>query len=184
MGKSVVETLIESLKSEAFLSYQKTIKPNGTNPQGGNPSDLYSGHALVALGEVVVPRLVRILNAPNWWVRAAAADIIGNIVPVVHQKEAVSELTNRLQDSEWWVRRNAAEALGNIGLTTQNVLGQLKFLLDDGNELVRRNALITLSKLVHTKDEMIPMLVKKITNDDGRYVRFYATGALRLINSN
>ena len=183
MGKSVVETLIESLKSESFLSYQKAIKPNGTNPQGGNPSDLYSGHALAGLGEVAVPKLIQILNDPNWWVRAAAADIIGNIVPVVHQKEAVSELTNRLQDSEWWVRRNATEALGYIGVTTQHVLDQLKFLLDDGNELVRRNALITLSKLVHTKDEMIPMLVEKITNDNGRYVRFYAMVALRQIKS-
>ena len=81
------------------------------------------------------------------------------------------------------MRRNATEALGYIGVTTQHVLDQLKFLLDDGNELVRRNALITLSKLVHTKDEMIPMLVEKITNDNDRYVRFYAMMALRQIKS-
>ena len=80
------------------------------------------------------------------------------------------------------MRRNATEALGNIGLTTQNVLDQLKFLLDDDNELVRRNVLITLSKLVQTEDEMIPLLVEKLMNDDGRYVRFYAATALKRIN--
>ena len=182
MGESVVGILIEALKSESLLLYQDMTKSNATNPQGGNPSDLYSSHALTALGEIAVPKLIQTLDAPDWWVRAAAADIIGNIVPIMYREDAVSELINRLQDSEWWVRRNATEALGNIGLTTQNVLDQLKFLLDDDNELVRRNVLITLSKLVQTEDEMIPLLVEKLMNDDGRYVRFYAATALKRIN--
>ena len=183
MGESAVTTLIEALKSESLLLYQDMTKSNATNPQGGNPSDLYSSHALTALGEIAVPQLIQTLNDPDWWVRAAAADISGNIVPVMHQEDAVSELVNRLQDSEWWVRRNATEALGNIGLTNRNVLDQLKLLLDDDNELVRRNVLIALSKLVQTEDEMLPLLVEKLMNDDDRYVRFYAATALKRINN-
>ena len=56
-------------------------------------------------------------------------------------------------------------------------------LLKDECELVRRNALVTLSKLPHKNNELINPLMEKLTQDGGRYVRFYAATALNYINT-
>ena len=178
LGSAVVDRLIEALKVESRQNQDSNAQANATNPQGGNPSDLYSAHALTRLGQTAIPPLIVALEDANCWVRAAAADIIGNIASQDEPQDAVAALVDRLQDPVWWVRRNAAEALGNIGFTTQSLLDNLKPLLRDEHELVRRNTLVALSKLHHDDEEMVGMLMEKLTQDEDRYVRFYAATAL------
>ena len=178
LGPAVVDRLIEALNVESRRNQDSNAQANATNPQGGNPSDLYSAHALTRLDQIAIPLLIGALEDANCWVRAAAADIIGNIVPRDEAQDAVAALVDRLQDPVWWVRRNAVEALGNIGFTTQSLLDGFKPLLKDEHELVRRNALVALSKLHHDDKEMVDMLMEKLTQDEDRYVRFYAATAL------
>jgi len=183
MGLPVVDRLIEVLKVESQKNKGMKLQANASNPQGSNPSDLYSAHALTRIGQAAIPALIATLEDTDWWVRAAAADLIGNIVPRDEPETAVSALVNQLEDPVWWVRRNALEALGNIGFTNQELLNSLLPLLKDECELVRRNVLVTLSKLPHKNNELINPLMEKLTQDEGRYVRFYAATALNYINT-
>ena len=79
-----------------------------------NPSQLISCFGLSAQGAAAVPALTNALTTGEWPLRAAAADILGDIgLPASH---AVPCLINSLEDQSEWVRRNATEALGNIAL--------------------------------------------------------------------
>jgi HEAT repeat protein len=73
-----------------------------------------------------VPALVRALNDPEAYVRAPAADAIGNVGPAA--KAAVHSLSERLLTAgeQVYVLRSVAAALGDIGPDAAGALPALQ----------------------------------------------------------
>jgi len=181
LGAPVVPALIEVLREEAPTRYRLNAGRSRANPAGGNPSELYAAHALGAVGAPAVAALGAALEDGEWAVRAAAADVLGNIGAPA--RAAVPALLRVLGDDSMWVRRNALEALGTIGCAAAGRLSGLLAALRDEDLLVRRNAAIALTKLVGpAAHEAVPALAQTLI-DDQRYVSFYAATALGRIGT-
>ena len=181
MGASVVPALVEVLREEAVARYRNNAGRSRANPAGGNPSELYSAHALSVVGAPAVAPLSAAMGDGEWAVRAAAADTLGNIG--ARAKPAVPVLLRALADASIWVRRNTIEALGTIGCATGGVLAGLLAALQDEDHRVRRNAAIALSKIARPgANEAVPGLLQTLIRDD-RYVSFYAATALGRIGT-
>ena len=144
-----------------------------------NPSQLISCFGLSAQAAAAVPCLVHALAADKWPLRAAAADILGDIgLPASH---AVPRLLDCLQDESEWVRRNAVEALGNIA-SPEAVPRLARLLTDDSCHFVRHNAALSLAKIGPGAKAAYPAL--KIALDDEKlYVRENARLALARIGN-
>ena len=181
MGASVAPELVEVLRQEAPARFRHNAGRSRANPAGGNPSELYSAHALSVVGSPAVAALSAALEDGEWAVRAAAADTLGNIG--ARAKPAVPALLRALEDDCLWVRRNALETLGTIGCATGGVVTGLLAALQDGDHRVRRNAAIALSKLARpAANEAVPGLLETLIRDE-RYVSFYAATALGRIGT-
>ena len=181
MGASVVPELVAVLRQEAPARFRHNAGRSRANPAGGNPSELYSAHALSVVGSPAVAAMSAALEDGEWAVRAAAADTLGNIG--ARAKPAVPVLLRALGDDSTWVRRNALEALGTIGCATGGVVSGLLAALQDGDHRVRRNAAIALSKLARpAANEAVPGLLETLIRDE-RYVSFYAATALGRIGT-
>jgi HEAT repeat protein len=179
-GDSVISALMERLRVEAPEAAEGNTARTSANPQGGNPAELYSMHALSAVGAPAIPALLEALADAQWSVRAAAADILGNIGPSA--QTAVPTLIGGLDDENVWVRRNATEALGNMEHAAETAVSALSEALSDPDERVRRNAAVSLAKIGPAANSAVPALAKRF-NDEGRYVRYYAAVALRRIGT-
>ena len=181
MGATVVPALVEALREEAPALCRKNLGRTRANPEGGNPGELYSAHALGVVGFPAVAALCEALSDGQWPVRAAAADTLGNMGATA--KRAVPALLRAVADENVWVRRNAIEAVGTIGYLVEGVLSALLAALHDADHRVRRNAAIALSKIARrTTNEAVPALLETLTCDH-RYVSFYAAIALGRIGT-
>ncbi len=109
-----------------------------------NPSQLRSNFGLSAQGAAAVPLLLSSLESANWPLRAAAADVLGDIG--LQASHAVPRLLDRLDDESEWVRRNATEALGNIA-SPEAVPRLARLLTQDSCHFVRHNAALSLAKI-------------------------------------
>ena len=147
--------------------------------QHTNPSQLYSGYGLSAQGSTAVPYLLESLRSEDWPLRAAAADILGDIGRPA--ENAVPFLVGSLEDDSEWVRRNAAEALGNIG-SAESVPQLARLLVKDNCHLVRHNAALSLAKIGQDADAASSSLQKAL-DDTNLYVRENARLALARINA-
>lgn len=58
-----------------------------------------------------IPLLIKLLQDPQWEIRAASNRLLGDL----HATKAIPEITNTLKDKNWWVRVNAANTLKNFG---------------------------------------------------------------------
>lgn len=130
--------LVNALEAEAEAKAVANLKKDHTNP-----SQTPAGHALACGGEAAVGALLPLLGAGPWPLRAAAADIFGDIGPPAHA--AAAALVPLLEDDEVWVRRNAAEALGIIGAETG--VGALAGALEDPDIRLRHNAALALGRI-------------------------------------
>ena len=112
-GGTGTAALMATLAEEAEAQLDHNLAAAHTNP-----SQLISCFGLSAHAAAAVPCLVNALAAEKWPLRAAAADILGDIgLPA---SRAVPRLLDCLQDESEWVRRNATEALGNIASLRQS----------------------------------------------------------------
>ena len=144
-----------------------------------NPSQLISCFGLSAHAAAAVPCLVSALAAEEWPLRAAAADILGDIgLPA---SRAVPRLLDCLQDESEWVRRNAVEALGNIA-SPEAVPRLARLLADDNCHFVRHNATLSLAKIGPGAEAAFPAL-KLALGDENFYVRGNARLALARIGN-
>ena len=135
-------------------------------------------YGLTAAGGKAVPALTDALSHSDWWMRAAAADALGDIGCSV--TSATRQLADALEDESEWVRRNATEALGNLNaVDTVNDLGKA---LDDESERVRQNAALSLLKIgppaAGSRKELSDAL-----DDDNRYVRAISRLVIDAISS-
>jgi HEAT repeat protein len=180
IGEPAVAPLMERLREESEAFAEANIERTPANVQGGNPAELFSAHALSAVGAPAVSALRGALHEKHWSTRAAAADVLGNIGPAA--RDSAPAMIEILGDENVWVRRNAVEALGNIAPATLDAVPAVITTLSDTDERVRRNAAVTLAKMGQPANEAIPALMNCL-NDEGRYVRYYAAVALRRITT-
>ena len=166
-GDSGVETLIDALRKEGDQRVQLNIERSHTNPV-----QFDAAYGLTVAGAAAVPALTELLTDETWWMRASAADVLGDIGrPAV---AGVGALTAALTDSSEWVRRNAAEALGIIGPEAGDARQALAVCLTDPEDAVRHNAALALAKMAGGDRSAL----RAAGGDNNRYVRELATEAL------
>jgi len=180
LGERAVSTLIDTLRAEARAKANSNQAKTPANVQGGNPADLDTAHALTAIGSPAVPALLDELDSTDWPLRAAAADILGNLG--LEAREAAPALARVLADKNHWVRRNAAEALGTLTPKDDQSTAALATALTDINEPVRRNAALALAKIGSAAAPAVSALRDALA-DENRYVRFNALLALQRIGT-
>ena len=173
-GPDGTTALMAKLNDEAMTLADQNLAAAHTNP-----SQLVSCFGLSAQGPAAAPFLVNALAAKEWPLRAAAADILGDIgLPASH---AVPRLLDCLQDDSEWVRRNATEALGNIA-SPEAVPRLARLLSDDNCDYVRHNAALSLAKIGPGAEAAFPAL-KLALGDENLYVRGNARLALARIGN-
>ena len=156
-----IEPLMEALHTEA-----ETSRDANVIKKYANVSQLNAGMGLCIAGKSAIPVLINALHDQHWWIRAAAADILGDIGqpdPQVH-----SELSHLLNDESEWVRRNAVESLGV--LKASEAVPDLSARLTDNSQRVCHNAALALARIGADARKSIPHLQKAL-KDENRYVR-------------
>ena len=136
--------------------------------------------ALSAIGEPAVSALITATQHQDWWVRASAAETLGNIG--TSARAAVPSLSRALQDESEQVRQSAAEALGTTSQKDSMAVPGLALSLQDVNEKVRGNSVLALARLGPYAHQAVNGL-QMILNDSNRYVRGDAVHALRRIDT-
>ena len=168
-GESGRAALMRALAVEA-----DALLENNLAAKYANPSQLVAGYGLSAQGLAAVAGLIDALHAPRWQLRAAAADILGDIG--LGARPAVPRLLESLSDESEWVRRNAAEALGVIaGPEAVPILA--RNLVNDRSDFVRHNAALSLAKIGKEAGAARAALEKAL-GDESLYVRSNARLAL------
>ena len=163
---AVVTELLDLLRIEGEARVDSNLAAPYTNP-----CELRTSHAISALGEAAVPALAQLLGDDNWLMRAAAADIMGNIGVVA--EAALPHLIGLANDESEWVRRNTAEALGNIGIAAPGVAETLIHLLDDPVAFVRLNAVYAMGK-IGTIPGSARAALRSASSSSDEYIRSYA----------
>ena len=174
-GEEAMPILLNALCSEAKVRLETNLANAHTNP-----SQLDAVFALSAVGRPAVPHMVELLGENDWWLRAAAADVLGDLGTTA--SDTVPHLTRVLDDDDEWVRRNAVEALGNIGPAAAEAVPALSRRLQDSESWIRHNAALALAKIGPTATEAVPALRKNIDDED-RYARANAAVALERIGA-
>jgi len=142
----------------------------------------HAAYALSAIGQASVPTLTSVLrDDAAWWVRATAADILGDIGKPA--TEAVPALIQALDDPSEWVRRNSVNALGTIGEGTEALIAASK----DDHPLVRCNAVNALARTCKGANGSISAASRALStvmyDDEYAIIREYAISALEELGS-
>lgn len=143
-----------------------------------NPSELLSTHGLTAANGASVERLQENLGSEHWWLRASAADRLGDIgVPA---RGAIPALIDAMEDDSEWVRRNAAFSLGILDDdgTSAAVLGRH---LSDVAARVAQNSSLALCKMARNAQDATEDL-KQAVSSDVKYVKSNSQLALHIMD--
>jgi hypothetical protein len=166
-GEEGVGILMAALREEGSRRVQANIERSHTNP-----AQFEAAYGLSAAGAAAVGPLTELLTDEAWWLRASAADVLGDIgLPAAASTGALSEV---LTDESEWVRRNAVEALGTIGPSAAESAGALAPCLNDPSDAVRHNAALALARIGGGEAAAL----QAATDDTNRYVRELAAEAL------
>ncbi len=168
---------------EALFQYwpEEAINKLESNVSGRyrNPCEMLSTHGITAVGAMSVPRLEQALHDENWWIRASAADRLGDVgLPA---QDSIPALVHALQDNSEWVRRNAAFSLGildNVGASAAK-LGQH---LTDTAPRVAQNASLALCKMACHAQVAREDLTKAL-DSPVKYVRANSQLALEIMDT-
>ena len=105
IGEAAVPMLVDTLRREGASRVKANIERSHTNP-----AQFDTTYGLTAAGPASVPALTGLLGDEAWWLRASAADVLGDIG--LEASGSVGALIDALTDESEWVRRNAVEAPG------------------------------------------------------------------------
>ena len=174
-GVEAVPHLVAGLRRQAESLRQRNLDADYTNP-----SQLDAVFGLSAVGEPAIPAVAALLDDEAWWVRAAAADVLGDMGETA--SETAPRLTASLSDESAWVRRNAVEALGYLGSDSAASVSALSHCLSDADSRVRHNAALALARLGPAAAAAVPALRRAI-DDEEAYTRTNAAVALERIGA-
>ena len=172
-GEDAMPVLLQALRRKAGEHLEENMASAHTNP-----SQLDVVLALSAVGRPAVPHMVALLSDEAWWLRAAAADVLGDLGEIAH--DTVPQLTRALVDESAWVQRNAIEALGNIGPAAAEAVPALSHCLKSEESWVRHNAALSLAKIGPAATEAVSALRENTENQEG-YAHANAAVALERI---
>jgi HEAT repeat protein len=110
--------------------------------------------ALLEMGALAVPHLIKALNDKDPQTRWQAAWVLGRIKP----EEAIQPLIEAIEDTDWMVRDEAAVSL--LRMDSEKAAGLLVKAVQDGRSLISRQAEWILSKMKSSKS------VKSEQNND------------------
>ena len=137
-------------------------------------------YALSAVGAPAVPALIEAAGHPQWWVRAAAVNALGEMG--LAAREAVPTLSAALRDDSLIVQQQAAQALGMASQEGPEAVPALAATLQHEDAEVRRNVTLALLRIGKHAEEAIPAL-QNVLDDDDRYVRGKAVEVLYRLNT-
>jgi HEAT repeat protein len=166
-GDEGVGILMTALREEGSRRVQANIERSHTNP-----AQFEAAYGLSAAGAAAVGPLTELLADEAWWLRASAADVLGDMgLPAAASTGALSDA---LTDESEWVRRNAVEALGTIGPSAAVSAGAVARCLTDPSDAVRHNAALALGRIGGGETAAL----QAAADDANRYVRELAAEAL------
>ena len=173
-GELGLHELMDELRRQADERLADNLERAHTNP-----CQLDALFGLTGAGAAAVPVLQQALVDDDWWIRAAAADGLGDLG--MNGARAVPELAAALDDDSKWVRRNAAEALGIIGLSGGGSVPALAERLRDEDTAVRHNAALALAK-IGPPARTAEIELRRALEDEDYYTRSLSAGALERIS--
>ena len=138
------------------------------------------GYALSAVGAPAVPALIEAAGHPQWWVRAAAVNALGEMG--LAARESVPTLIAALRDDSLIVQQQAAQALGMASQEGPEAVPALAATLQHEDAEVRRNVTLALLRIGKHAEEATPAL-QSVLEDDDRYVRGKAVEVLYRLNT-
>ena len=178
-GDAAVPELIELLEDDSGRDWweqkRSSIKGRGLTSPSANAS-----YGLSAAGRVAVPALIDRTRDARWWLRATAAETLGDIGPPA--AESVPALEELATDELSEVRSEAVHALGTVGQRGTDAVPALARALSDEDASVRREASLALARTGARAESAAPSLVAALQDDD-RYVRGNSVHALYRIDS-
>ncbi len=178
-GEAAVPALAELLDDDSGREWweQKAseIKGRGLTSPSANAS-----YGLTAAGGAAVPALVDRTRHAQWWLRATAAETLGDIGPAA--ADALPALNELAADEVVEVRAEAVHALGTVGQRGTDAVSALSRAISDEDALVRREASLALARTGARAEAATPSLIAALQDDD-RYVRGNSVHALYLIDT-
>ena len=178
-GAAAVPELIELLEDDSgrvwWEQKRSSIKGRGLTSPSANAS-----YGLSAAGRAAVPALIDRTKDARWWLRATAAETLGDIGPPA--AESVPALEELAADEVTEVRSEAVHALGTVGQRGTDAVPALARALADEDASVRREASLALARTGARAAAAASSLVAALQDDD-RYVRGNSVHALYLIDS-
>ena len=178
-GETAVPALVELLDDDSGRGWweqrRSSIKGRGLTSPSANAS-----YGLTAAGRAAVPALVARTKHDQWWLRATAAETLGDIGPAA--SEAIPALTALAGDEVVEVRAEAVHALGTVGQRGTDAVPALSRALSDQDAAVRQEASLALARTGARAEAAAPSLIAAL-QDENRYVRGNSVHALYLIDS-
>ena len=172
---ALVELLDDDSGSEWWEQKASSIKGRGLTSPSANAS-----YGLTAAGPPAVPALVERTTDARWWLRATAAETLGDIGPPA--AEALPALIDLAADEVTEVRAEAVHALGTVGQRGADAAPALARALADEEASVRREASLALARTGERAGAAASALIAALGDED-RYVRGNSVHALYLIDS-
>ena len=178
-GGAAVPGLIELLDDDSGREWweqkSSSIKGRGLTSASANAS-----YGLTTAGRSAVPALIDRTKDAQWWLRATAAETLGDIGPSA--SESIPALNELAADEVTEVRSEAVHALGTVGQRGTDAVPALARALADEDASVRREASLALARTGARAAAAASSLVAALQDDD-RYVRGNSVHALYLIDS-
>ena len=178
-GGAAVPGLIELLDDDSGREWweqkRSSIKGRGLTSASANAS-----YGLTTAGRSAVPALIDRTKDARWWLRATAAETLGDIGPSA--SESIPALNELAADEVTEVRSEAVHALGTVGQRGTDAVPALARSLADEDASVRREASLALARTGARAAAAASSLVAALQDDD-RYVRGNSVHALYLIDS-
>ncbi len=182
VGETAVASLMDALQADYGDAAPTDEVSYGKLAAADRPEQIRRNisYALASIGGPAVPALVEAAKHPDWWVRDAAVETLGDIGP--DAAGSVPVLLKALEDESLQVRRHATEALGLAGQNGDEAVPGLVGSLGDADEFTRRNAALALARIGPAAADAVPA-IRSVLRDDDRYVRGKALEALRRIDT-
>ena len=178
-GDAAVPALVELLDDDTGREWweqkRSSIKGRGLTSPSANAS-----YGLTAAGPAAVPALIDRTRDARWWLRATAAETLGDIGPSA--AESVPALEELAADELSEVRAEAVHALGTVGQRGTDAVDALGRALGDESADVRREASLALARTGARAAAAAPSLMAALQDED-RYVRGNSVHALYRIDS-
>ena len=179
MAGRAVPALVELLEHGSGLDWWEHRKTTGQG-EGLNSPSANAAYGLCSAGQPAVPALIECTRDSRWWLRAFAAETLGDIGPAA--SESVPALVELASDEDSTVRTETINALGLAGQRGTDAVPTLAAALSDEASSVRTEASLALARTGARAAAATSALIAALEDED-RYVRGNSVHALYRIDT-